>query len=150
MYQEKVFRIGVKGPLHPNSSIVVNMYLTYLNIFAKIRSRYLVSVTRKLVKYRFFGKIIVFRTLPKTLESFAKALAVRKLLEVAFFLGCWYPMTSRIYRYFTSFLVTETRYRDRIFAKTFKYIKYIFITIDEFGCSGPLSKFSDFCELILI
>ena len=42
----------IKGPLHPNSSIVVNMYLTYLNVFAKIRSRYLVSVTRKLVKYR--------------------------------------------------------------------------------------------------
>ena len=52
LYQYIKYIFTFKGPLHPNSSIVVNMYLTYLNIFAKIRSRYLVSVTRKLVKYR--------------------------------------------------------------------------------------------------
>ena len=38
----------------------------------------------------------VYSALPKTFESFAKAFAQRKLLEVALFLGCWYPMTSRI------------------------------------------------------
>ena len=55
--------IVVKGPLHPNSSKVVNMYWYY----ATSKS---------------------FRTLPKTFESFAKAFAGRKLLEVALFLGC--------------------------------------------------------------